>query len=455
MLTIKEIRSLKPGEWRSDGGARGTGTLVFHASTSGKISAYFRHAPSPAKRYDLPLGMFDDTGRMGDTLADLRARAGKLSKLYQSGIKNLREYLDQQEASAQAAEIASRAAEEAVKVEQAAAKAIAEREAKEREWFNLQALCTCYADNLERLGKTRTARDVRSLFKVHIFEADEKLSATPARDITTRELTTLIRKTREKGHERTAGMLRSYLNAAYSLAINAEGDTDAPANLIDFAIENNPVQSIRAIPVKHRDRTLSQDELRIYLKKLGCSLVDQALKLALYAGGQRSEQLIRVRISDFDTVSGVLKLMDAKGRRLQAREHRLPLGPTARAITQTLAEKARITQPEELDPPLFASGKVSLYRSTLSHRIKEISQEMQGPPFTLRDIRRTVETMLASMGISRDVRAQLLSHGLSGVQQLHYDRHSYMSEKADALIRWEQYLEGLNSTAQVDDQMVP
>jgi hypothetical protein len=40
-------------------------------------------------------------------------------------------------------------------------------------------------------------------------------------------------------------------------------------------------------------------------------------------------------------------------------------------------------------------------------------------------IRRTAETLLASKGISRDIRAQIQSHGLSGVQVRHYDRHDY------------------------------
>jgi hypothetical protein len=44
------------------------------------------------------------------------------------------------------------------------------------------------------------------------------------------------------------------------------------------------------------------------------------------------------------------------------------------------------------------------------------------------------------MHISKDIRAQLLSHGLSGVQAAHYDRHSYTNEKRSALIAWEQRL---------------
>jgi hypothetical protein len=45
--------------------------------------------------------------------------------------------------------------------------------------------------------------------------------------------------------------------------------------------------------------------------------------------------------------------------------------------------------------------------------------------------------MLAGMGISKDIRAQLQSHGLGGVQDRHYDRYEYMDEKRRALEGWD------------------
>jgi hypothetical protein len=62
------------------------------------------------------------------------------------------------------------------------------------------------------------------------------------------------------------------------------------------------------------------------------------------------------------------------------------------------------------------------------------------PKFTFRDIRRTCETLLASIGVDRETRAQLLSHGRSGVQAKHYDRYNYLAEKQAALVKWNCYL---------------
>ena len=57
-------------------------------------------------------------------------------------------------------------------------------------------------------------------------------------------------------------------------------------------------------------------------------------------------------------------------------------------------------------------------------------------PFQLRDQRRTSETMPASLSVSSDVRAQLQSHGLGGVQNRHYDRQDYAPKKKRTLKLW-------------------
>ncbi len=77
---------------------------------------------------------------------------------------------------------------------------------------------------------------------------------------------------------------------------------------------------------------------------------------------------------------------------------------------------------------------------------------MEGPSFLFRDIRRTAETEMAGLGFSVDLRGQLLSHGLGGVQAVHYDRHSYLPEKKAALEKWERHLEGQEEAA---DNVIP
>lgn len=425
-LTIKELTAAKPGEWLSDGGTRGGGTLVFRRTAQGATLAYFRYTLPNGKRDALALGQFDEHGRDGMTLSQARARAGELSKLYQTGVRNIREHL-----------AAQRAAEDAERRQRKEAEEARAREAEARQRYTLRTLCEGYADTLDNAGKSTSAKHARSIFKCHVYVPHPELAATPAREITPHHIATLVRQVRETGKERTAGVLRAYLSAAYNAAKGAPFDSSLPASLIPFDVQHNPVDAIKAIPVRAGNRTLTRVELAAYLQSLGEGVVDTALRVALLAGGQRMAQLLRATVNDYDQDNGTLRLWDGKGKRAEPREHLLPLGPQAAALACQLVSRAK-----QMDTPwLFSSyGKVRVTDSTPGKRVSEIAATLQGEPFDLRDLRRTVETMLAALGISRDTRAQLLSHGLSGVQTLHYDRHTYTAEKRNALIAWEAHL---------------
>jgi hypothetical protein len=64
-----------------------------------------------------------------------------------------------------------------------------------------------------------------------------------------------------------------------------------------------------------------------------------------------------------------------------------------------------------------------------------LAQGLVTAPFTPGDLRRTVETRLAALGVPQEVRARLQSHGLGGIQARHYDRHGYVDEVREALLR--------------------
>ena len=356
------------------------------------------------------IGSIDDW-----TVGDARIEARRLKTLTDQGIDPRDE-----RAERNAAREARKAAQEA------------ERKAREeRERYTLRKLGEAYTDHLEAAGKAKSAADAKSLFRCHV---PDELADVPAREVGARQIAEIVRKVREAGKERTAGKLRSYLFAAYRAAVRAPFDAKLPSSLIPFDIEANPVEPVATIPVKAGSRTLSEGELRTFIEKLGNSAGDRALLVALLAGGQRFQQLLRAKASDFDAKAGTLRLFDPKGKRASPREHVLPLAPRAAGIVCVLADLAR----ERQSDLLFSSyGKRPISPETISKRVTDLSNEMKGDPFQARDLRRTCETMLAGMGISRDVRAQLLSHGIGGVQAKHYDLHSYMNEKRSALAAWE------------------
>lgn len=333
-----------------------------------------------------------------------------------------------------------------LRIEQAAAAATHRREVKAAQnatEHTLHALMDAYADWLEARGKG-ASRDVRSLTRNHLAAFPEYAEA-PACELGRRQAVEIIRRVVERGNGRTAAKLRSYMRAAFAVAMRAESDPAAPAKMLGFQIESNPIADTAALPQFNRigERALSEKELRYLWARLKATETPsaRAVRLSLLLGGQRFEQLLRVRVADFDAEALTLTLWDRKGRRTAPRAHVLPLPKAAATLVSELSVAAGAAKAEFLFP---ADNERSLDPRTVSKYLQPVRTGMvaagEAEAFKLADLRRTCETRLAELGVSKEIRAQIQSHGLGGVQARHYDRYEYMREKRQALESWEAWL---------------
>ena len=55
-------------------------------------------------------------------------------------------------------------------------------------------------------------------------------------------------------------------------------------------------------------------------------------------------------------------------------------------------------------------------------------------PWTIHDLRRTARSLMSRAGVRPDIAERVMGHAITGVKSV-YDRHDYIEEKADALIR--------------------
>jgi integrase len=162
------------------------------------------------------------------------------------------------------------------------------------------------------------------------------------------------------------------------------------------------------------------------------------LRLNLALAQQRPTQLLRADWPDFDFEQDTLLLRDSKGQG-GSRDHLLPLTSFALEQLKPLRELNGHAQDGEKAPSPFSSGgKRGMVVETLSKVVAEVAAKLKKDkkiePFDQRDLRRTAETMLQKLGVDREVRAHLLSHGRNqGVQGVHYERYDFLDEKRRAL----------------------
>jgi hypothetical protein len=95
-----------------------------------------------------------------------------------------------------------------------------------------------YVANLVLAGK-RSVSHVRNAIRRHIILPHPEIANKAANDVTRGQLTEILRMIVNQGHGRTAAQVRSYMRAAYALALGAESDPTASRDLVNFQITSN------------------------------------------------------------------------------------------------------------------------------------------------------------------------------------------------------------------------
>lgn len=313
---------------------------------------------------------------------------------------------------------------------------------KARAQHTLAALMAAYVADLREQGKP-AAREVENLFDRAVAKPFPKIAALPVDAVTVEAVLPAVQRLVKDGKVRDPGKLTTYLRTAFNKARAARTDASGYAYAA-FKVHSNPLVDLRVsrpkvnaeAARKVRDErlwTLTQPQLAAYWNRIaGRQDANGAmLRLHLLTGGQRREQLARITRSDYSADARTLTLWDGKGRRSEAREHVLPLIDDAEAALLAMAG--------DRGPHLFTTtkGARAATPAMLDDAMTGVSAAMVDVgeiPRTITPgaIRRTVETLLGG-SVLKEIRAQLQSHGLSGVQDRHYDRGQYLQEKRAAL----------------------
>lgn len=406
------INELSPGQFLKLGKVIPSGSLEVRKLASGAVTFYWRVTINGKTAREV-IGMYDPsappkslkpTGKGFSVLAAMRA-AEALAEQHHANLAN-GGFAGVKAAEQEAKDKAKTATLEAAK-------------------FTLQALLTDYCDHLKALER-ESYKDARSIFKLHVLEAWPKIAALPANQVTGEQIADMMRRVIEQGKARTSNKLRSYIRAAYQTAKAARSKPSIPVNFKSYNVTHNPAADTEPDESANKadKRPLTTEELRTYWQAIKAQpgLRGAVLRLHLLTGGQRIEQLVNLRTENV-TADSIL-LFDGKGRPGKPpRPHTVPLIPQAAVALQECDPQGTYALSTD-------QGVTHLAATTLSAWAVDASTLAD---FKAKRIRSGVETILARARISSDDRGRLQSHGISGVQNRHYDGHDYMDEKRQAL----------------------
>jgi integrase len=312
---------------------------------------------------------------------------------------------------------------------------------------SFESLLDSYVAYLESAGKN-SARDVRAIFKRHVITPWPELVKMPANRVAPETVRDVLARLVRMGIGRQTNILRSYLQAAFARGAHSDLDPRrAAADAAVFKLSANPVLLVPRIQEFEalRNRILSDAEFTFLWAELSTARLEigHTVRCEILLGGQRFLQLLRATWADYDTKAQVLRLADPKGKRIAAAPHLLPVSKRVQKLLKDLravnGRGLHIFSTTEGQKPIHHTSLPSVF-AEIAKRVPE-KQRHSPEPFQGRDIRRSIETRLQALGVSREVRAQLLSHGrTSGVQQKHYERHDYLPEKTKALAELERHL---------------
>ncbi|WP_374401233.1 tyrosine-type recombinase/integrase [Niveibacterium sp.] len=456
-ITDKELKTGpedgKASNWLTDPGTKGTGRLTARITRGGAAAFYFRYNDAEGKQDRYPIGKYDPKGVHGFTLAQARAKAGELSKLYQSGVKNVRDHLEQ----IARLEQAQREADEARHLAERAA-AAAEQQRIARRRTVEQAARHWFAAPGKRSGKPKSDELIRR-FERDVFP---KIGALALADVTKGSVRELLAAIEQRGALVLARHMTADLRQFFDYCVGFDWIEASPAAAIKRtdigakADERERVLSdaeIRALPAALRaGKLLKTTELSIWIMLTTCCRVGEITQA-------RWEHI------DLEARTWTIPPEVAKNGRehvvylsdfaLRCFEELRPLSGAVTDDAGRLIPSPWVMPAKHHDQHLCVKSIAKQIgdrqrgdRGAMSNRTSSTDALiLPGGKWTPHDLRRTGATMMVALGVLPEVVERCLNHLEQNRMKRIYQRHDYAREMREAWQMLGERIELLTSAA--------
>jgi integrase len=265
------------------------------------------------------------------------------------------------------------------------------------------------------------ARSWKNISRALNHPSLRRLRSRPIETVTKREIIEVIDGIMGNGKPQSAVNLLRYLKMVFNWAVDRD------------LLEVNPCERIRP-PAKtnERDRVLSDPEIAaVWDATFQLPTPYGEMYRIFFLTGQRRSEVSTMRWSE---IVGDLWTIPRE-RVKKDRPHTVPLSATAQRILTELAGLPRF----EDDGFVFSTTGGKSASSNFAKVKRQLDQLSDTNGWTIHDIRRTVRSKLAELGVPREVARKVLNHEDGKVDRI-YNRHEYLAEKREALERWEKIL---------------
>jgi integrase len=293
------------------------------------------------------------------------------------------------------------------------------------------------ADDYESKALANAAPSTRKLYASYLANwLRPRLGAMLVRDVAPADIVVMLRAASARG----TGAMRTLHAATRAAFEHARGQViraDNPAAGIKR-------DTIAPAPARRSGATMEGDELATFLRAIPDDVKGWALRLHLLTG-VRPGELCGAAWAEFDFNAGTWSIPDERTKAGTGYIIRLPVQALA------LLRKIEVNTPRSGFVFPAARGEdrpipYQTYRAWLWRVLDLVGTARDA--FKPHDLRRTMRSGLASLGVRYEVAERTINHKLPGMAEI-YDRNDYAVERAHALAQWANYLDGLCSGANI------
>jgi integrase len=257
----------------------------------------------------------------------------------------------------------------------------------------------------------------------HLLKYAKPLHRLPITAVSQRNIANLLSEITKDSGEATSNRLRSTLCSLFSWVIK-EGIRLPEGNVASYTNKHAE---------KSRERVLTDGELKTIWRASPDSDFGAIIKLLILTG-QRANEIGGLRWEEVHDEQIVLPSLRTKNKRT----HVVALSDAAKTILGRFSAGARAHIFGRADTIGFDGWGFA--KRTLDARIAEAGKPLE--PWVVHDIRRTVATRMAELGVQPHIIEAVLNHvsghkgGIAGI----YNRATYDKEKREALNLWAEHV---------------